>query len=108
MIDEKFFEKQDWSNPVYVTDDTNLKEALPGNMPEPQGKDMTVSAYMGADYAEYSVTRRSQTRFLIYLNLALMYWHSKKQTSVATSTFERKFMAMKNYKKYIIGLQFKL
>ena len=28
MIDEEFFEKPDWSNSVYATDDTDLKEAL--------------------------------------------------------------------------------
>ena len=26
--------KQDWTNSVYAADDTDLKEALPGNMPE--------------------------------------------------------------------------
>ena len=36
-IDEELFEKQDWSNSVYATDDTDLKEALPGNMLKPHG-----------------------------------------------------------------------
>ena len=34
-IDEDQFEKQDWGNSVYATDGTDLKEALPENMPEP-------------------------------------------------------------------------
>ena len=34
-IDEELFEKQDWRNSVYATGDTDLKEALPGNMPKP-------------------------------------------------------------------------
>ena len=35
--DEELFVKQDWTNSVYATDDTDLKEALPGNMPEARG-----------------------------------------------------------------------
>ena len=102
-IDGKLFEKKDWSNYVYATDNNDLKEAQPKNMPEPQGKGMTMSAYVDADHAGDSVTRRSRTRFLIYLNSALMYWHSKEQTSVETSTFGSKFIVMKNYTEYIPG-----
>ena len=66
-IDEDLFEKQDWSNSVYVTDDTDLKEALPGNMPKPRGLGMIMSAYVDANHAGDSVTRRLRTGFLIYL-----------------------------------------
>ena len=100
-IDDDLFEKQDWSNSVYATDDTDLKEALPGNMPEPRGKGMIMSAYVDADHAGDSVTRRSRTGFLIYLQSPLIYWHSKKQTSVETSTFGSEFMAMKHCTEYI-------
>ena len=30
-INKELFEKQDWTNSVYATDDTDLKEALPSN-----------------------------------------------------------------------------
>ena len=32
-IDEDQFEKQNWRNSVYATDDTDLKKALTRNMP---------------------------------------------------------------------------
>ena len=67
-----------------------------------------MNIYADADHTGDSVTRRSRTGFLIYLNLALMYWHSKKQTLVGTSTFGNKFLAMKHCKEYIRGLWFKL
>ena len=104
MIDEKFFEKQDQSNSIYATDATDLKEALPGNIPEQQDKGMTMSAYVDADHAGDPVTRRSRTGFLIYLNSVLMYWHSKKQTVVETSIFGSEFIAKKHYTEYICGL----
>ena len=43
-IDEELFEKQDWSNSFYATNDTDLKEALPGNISEPQVKELIMSA----------------------------------------------------------------
>ena len=65
-IEEEQFEKQDWSNFIYVSNDMDLKEALPGNIPEPRGKGLTMRAYVDVDHAEDSVTRRSRTGFLIY------------------------------------------
>ena len=35
-IVEKLFERQDWRNSVYATDDTGLKEVLNRNISEPQ------------------------------------------------------------------------
>ena len=67
-----------------------------------------MKAYMNADYAGSSVTRRSCTWFLIYLNLALIYLHSKKHRLVETSTFGSKCIAMKYYTGPIRGLQIKL
>ena len=107
-IDEQLFERQDWTNSVYATDDTDLKEALPSNMTESRGIGLTMRAYVDTDHAVDSVTRRLRTGFLIYLNSALIYWHSKKQTSVEILSFGSKFMAMKYCTEHIRGLRFKL
>ena len=42
------------------------------------------------------------------LNNAPTYWHSKKETSVETSTFGSEFMAMKQATEYLRGLRYKL
>ena len=44
----------------------------------------------------------------MYLDSSLIYWHSKKQASVDTSTFGSKFIVTKHCMEYIQGLQFKL
>ena len=49
-----------------------------------------------------------RTGFLIYLNCALVYWWSKKQTSVESSSFGSEFVAMKQCCEYIRGLRCKL
>ena len=44
----------------------------------------------------------------MYLNSALVYWFSKKQSSVESSTFVSEFTAIKQSCEYIRGLRYKL
>eukprot|EP00957_Ditylum_brightwellii_P057262 4339483-Ditylum_brightwellii.AAC.1 len=64
-------------------------------MPVPQGQGFKVVARVDADHVDNSVTRRSKTRFLVYCNSVPVYWMSKKQTSVESSSFGSEFIAMK-------------
>ena len=73
----------------------SLKEDLPPNMPEPRGQGFVIRAYVDADHASDSVTRQSRSGFIVYLNMAPVYWTSKKQTGVETSSFGSEFIAMK-------------
>jgi hypothetical protein len=68
----------------------------------------TMSAYVDADHATDSMTRRSRTGFLVYLNRAPIYWNSKKQAGVETSSFGSDFIAMKKCTEYVCGLCYKL
>jgi hypothetical protein len=54
------------------------------------------------------MTRKSRTGFLVFLNIAHMYWISKEQASVETSSFGSEFCAMKHCAKYVRGLRYKL
>jgi hypothetical protein len=107
-IDENLFPKEDWSSSVYATSDCDLKETTPPNMPSPRGRGFVMRVYVDSDHAGDTVTRRSRTGFLVYLNCALIHWESKKQTSIETSSFGSEFMAMKTATEYIRGLRFKL
>ena len=90
-IDMSRFVKQDWSKSVYGV----LEEELPENMPMPYGQSMKMTVKVDADHAGKSLTRRSRTGFLVFLNKAPIYWLSKKQTSCETLTFGSEFVAMK-------------
>jgi hypothetical protein len=46
--------------------------------------------------------------FLIYLNMAPIVWHSKKQSSIETSFFGVEFVAMKQAMEALQGLRYKL
>ena len=53
-----------------------------------------MSAFVYAYYVGDTVTQRLTTGCLIFLNGALIYWYSKKQTSIGTSIFGDKFIAI--------------
>ena len=100
-IDYADFPKQDWKNTVYANERGDLKEEVPMNLPTPLGNGFTMRVFVDSDHAGDQVTRRSRTGFLVYLNNALIYWTSKKQTTVETSSFGSEFMAMKHATEYV-------
>jgi hypothetical protein len=86
----------------------DAKEPIPGNMPEPRGKEVQLNAFVDADHAGNQVTRRSRTGVLIFVNKAPVIWFSKRQNTVETSTFGSEFVAMKIATELLIGLRYKL
>ena len=72
------------------------------------GKGFKIRVFVDSDHAGDQVTRRSRTGFLVYSNNSMIYWSSKKQTTVETSSFGSEFMAMKHATEYVRGLQYKL
>jgi len=72
------------------------------------GKEMIISYYVDADHTGDRLTRISRTGFVVKLNSAPIYWMSKKQTSVETSSFGSEFIALKTACEYLRGLRFKL
>ena len=106
IIDEDQFRREDWTCSEYGHVDG--EEALPGNMPAPRGLGFVMRAKVDADHAGDTVTRRSRTGFLVWLNSALVHWFSKKQNCVESSSHGSEFIALKQCCEYIIGLRYKL
>jgi hypothetical protein len=86
----------------------DAEEYLPPNAPEPMGLPVQVNTFVDADHAGNLVTRRSHTGILIFLNLALIDWFSKRQNTVESSTFSSEFIALKIAVEKIIALRYKL
>ena len=102
-IDKSQFKECDWKS-FY----SSAKEAVPGNAPEPRGKDVDLRLFVDSDHAGDTVTRRSRTGFFIFMNMALVSWHSKKQSTIETSVFGAEFVAMKVAMEVMRGLRYKL
>ena len=106
MINEQDFERRDRASSEFGH--MEGKEELPPNMPEPRGLGFTIVAKVDADHASDTVTRRSRTGILVYLNCSLVHWWSKKQASIESSSFGVEFIAMKQCCEYLRGLRYKL
>jgi len=102
-IDENDFELQDW-----VSFYGSLTEELPKNMPESLGAEMFIVVYVDADHATDKVTRKSRTGFIVLLNGAPIYWYSKKQAGIETSSYGSEFVAMRTCCEYLKGLRYRL
>jgi hypothetical protein len=61
----------------------------------PKGKDLSLIAYIDADWASCIDNRRSTSGETLYLGEFLLSWLSKKQSLVSLSTFEAKYIAAK-------------
>ncbi len=86
----------------------NAEEAIPVDMPEPLGKDVDVRMMCDSDHAGDKRTRCSCTGFLIFCNMALIDWVSKKQATIETSVIGAEFVAMKGGIEKLQGLCYKL
>ena len=102
-IDMTTFKECDWKH--FYGD---AKEAIPPNAPEPRGKDVDLCMFVDSDHAGDKLTRRSRMGFVILLNLAPIIWFSKKQSTIETSIFGAKFVAMKQGMETLRGLRYKL
>ena len=86
----------------------DVQEAIPLNAPEPQSKEVDISMFVDSDHAGDKVSHRSRSGFLIYVNIALVQWFSKKQSAVVTSVFGAEFVIMKQDIDALGGLRYKL
>ena len=67
-----------------------------------------MTTFTDSDHANDKLNRRSRTGVLIFVNGALICWHSKKQLSVETSSFGSEMVAMKTAVELSLGLRYKL
>jgi hypothetical protein len=103
VIDEDAFVKADWK--VMYGD---VKEALPPDSPLPLGKEVTLRLYVDSHHAGEKFTRRSRTGFVIYLNMAPIFWFSKQHPTVDSSVFGSEFVGIHNVIETVRGLLYKL
>ena len=107
-INHANFPKLDWSNTVYANERGELVEDVPKGLPKPFKKELVIQMLVDSNHAGDHIMRRSRSGFLVFLNSALIYWTSKKQTTIETSSFGSEFMALKTSTEYLRGLQYKL
>ena len=88
-VNEDSFKSQDWSQQY-----GDIKEAIPINAPPPRGKEVLLKMMVDSDHAGEETDRRSRTGYMIFVNMALIDWISKKQATVEKAVFGSEFVAM--------------
>ena len=71
----------------------DAKEELPPDMPKPLRKSVRITYYVDADHAHCKMTRRSVTGIILFINNMPIYWISKKQSTIETSTHRSELVA---------------
>ena len=71
----KFNNGADW-----VTMYAGAKEAISDNAPKSLGKGVEIRMMVDSDHAGEKVTRRSSSGYMIFLNISLIDWLSKKRS----------------------------
>ena len=76
--------------------------------PNPLGKDITLRMFVDSDHAEDKSDRRSRTGFMIFINMSMINWQTKKHATVKGAVFGAEFLAMKQGLEALRGIRFKL
>lgn len=86
----------------------DAEEDIPPDAPKPLGKSVQVNLFVDANHAGDTITRRSRTGIIIFLNMAPIIWVSQRQATVESSTFGSEFVAMRNAIEHVKSLRYKL
>lgn len=85
-----------------------VTELLPTDALQPKGKHVTTISYHDTNLYHNVVTGRLVTGVLHFLNKALIDWHSKKQSTVETSTYESEHVSARTCTEQILDLRITL
>ena len=96
-FDNSHFVREYWSASAYG----ECKEDLPPNAPQSKIIGFTMIVFVDSGHDGEMTTRRSRTGFIIFINLASIYWFSNCQTSVEKSSFGSEFIMMKQCCKHV-------
>ena len=64
--------------------------------------------FFDSDHTGDKSDRRSRTGFMIFMNMSMINWHTKKQATVEGDVFGADFVAMKQGVEALRGIRFKL
>eukprot|EP00934_Nitzschia_sp_Nitz4_P007134 Nitzschia sp. Nitz4//scaffold846_size1981//130//1963//NITZ4_009307-RA/size1981-snap-gene-0.4-mRNA-1//1//CDS//3329559005//7124//frame0 len=93
-----------WDRSVYA----GAYEVVSNDDPEPKGKPICLVSFVDANLFHDSITGRSVTGVLHFINQTPIEWYSKKQSTVETATYGSEFVAARTGVEQIMDLRFTL
>jgi hypothetical protein len=83
-------------------------EDIDPDLPDGLVDEMAITVMVDSDHAHDKLTRRSVTGIIIFVGRTPVYFSSKRQTSVETSTYSAEFCAMKTTCEETIAIRYML
>jgi hypothetical protein len=94
---------------------SELQEAYPDaceevgtNVPEPLIDELAITVFVDSDHAHDKITRRSVTGIMIFVGRTPIFFSSKRQGAVETSTYGAEFCAFRHAAEETIAIRYML
>ncbi len=97
------FREEDWTEQYPFAEEYVNEDA-----PEATGEALQVTAFVDASHATCLTTRRSVRGILVMVGHAPVYYYSKHQNTVETSTYGSELVALRIAVEAILGIRYKL
>jgi len=97
------FKDEDWTE-CYP----DVEKYIDENAPEPEVDTVPITVFKDTSHAPCLDTRRSVTGILILLGNAPIFFYSKRQNTVESSTYGSELVAMRIAIENLLGLRYKL
>lgn len=82
-----------------------VKQSISENIPKPLGKLIQLAHYVDANVFNETLTGRSVTVCLNFINATSIDWYSKKQATMEAATYISEFLADRTFVEQIIDLR---
>lgn len=92
----------------YTDADGDNKEELDPSHPTPKGKEIALTFFVDADHGHDHHTRRSITGIIAMLGSTPIFWMSKRQGTIETSTYGAEFNALRAATEEIMAMRYLL
>jgi hypothetical protein len=93
---------------IFEGDYPDSKEEIDVNLPKPLITEMSITAFVDSDHAHDKITRRSVTGLIILVGRTPIFFSSKRQGAIETSTYGAEFCAMKTAVEELIAVRYML
>jgi hypothetical protein len=94
--------------PDFLLDYPDAKEEIDESFPPPFGPVLETTVLVDSDHAHDKLTRRSITGLLAFVGSTPVTWFSRRQGSVASSTYQAEFAALRAATEEAISLRYML
>ena len=84
------------------------EEAKPHNAPKPLGKEIELKMFVNSSYAGDNTNFCSRTGYMIFMNMSMIDWHTKKQATAKGAVFGADFVAVKQGVEALRVIRYKL